>query len=112
MCIRDRIIGVSTHNSEEIIKAQEEGADYINIGPIFETKTREGHTNFLGVDGLKNLKDYAKVPFSVMGGIKERHIPEILAAGGRIIAMVTEITQTENISEKVSKILQKMRECI
>lgn len=106
------IVGVSTHNKEEIIKAQEDGADYINIGPIFETKTREGHTHFLGINGLKELKGYAKIPFSIMGGIKERHIPELVTSGARLIAMVTEITEAEDISEKVKSLLEKIKNCL
>ena len=99
------IIGASTHNREEIIRAQEEGADYINIGPIFETNTHKGHTHFLGLNGLIELKKYAKVPFSVMGGIKYTHIPELVKAGARIIAMVTEITESDDISNKVRELI-------
>lgn len=103
------IIGASTHNKEELIRAQEEGADYINIGPIFETKTREGHTRFLGIDGFLELKEYAKVPFSVMGGIKSSHIPKLVEAGARIIAMVTEITESEDITKKVRELIENMK---
>ncbi len=106
------IIGASTHNRDEILKAQEEGADYINIGPVFETKTREGHTRFLGTGGLAELKGYAKVPFSVMGGIKERHIPELVSVGANLIAMVTEITEAEDISEKVKSLIHTIDKCL
>ncbi len=100
------IIGISTHNKEEIIRAQDKRADYINIGPIFETKTREGHTHFLGIDGLKELKRYVDIPFSVMGGIKTEHIPELVKAGARIIAMVSEITMADDITAKVQDLLR------
>jgi thiamine-phosphate pyrophosphorylase len=101
----DLLIGVSTHNKEEILRAQEEGADYINIGPIFDTKTREGHLNFLGIEGLKELSKYARIPFSVMGGIKMRHIPQLIQAGARLIAMVTEITEAEDITGRVRELI-------
>ncbi|MCX7942961.1 MAG: thiamine phosphate synthase [Deltaproteobacteria bacterium] len=106
------IIGISTHNKDEILSAQAGGADYINIGPIFETKTREGHTQFLGVNGFIELKRYVQIPFSVMGGIKEKHLSELVSVGARVIAMVTEITEAECISEKVRGILHKIRECM
>lgn len=104
------IIGASTHNRDEIIRAQMEGADYINIGPIFETKTREGHSTFLGIEGFNELKNYAKVPFSVMGGIKSRHIPDLIRNGARIIAMVTEITEADDIRERVMSLRRLIKE--
>ncbi len=105
----DLIIGASTHNKEEIVSAQNDGADYINIGPIFTTQTREGHNTFLGIEGLLELKDYAKVPFSVMGGIKAHHIPDLIRAGARIIAMVTEITESDDVSLKTREMLNKIK---
>ncbi len=106
----DLIIGVSTHNQEEILRAKEEGADYINIGPVFETKTREGHTHFLGIEGLIELKKYIRLPFSVMGGIKKRHIPSLVAAGAHVIAMVSEITGADDIRERVIELMETIRD--
>lgn len=107
----DLIIGVSTHNKEEVISAHEDGADYINIGPIFRTHTREGHTKFLGIEGLIELKRYARIPFSVMGGIKRHHIPELIKAGAEIIAMVTEITEADDVTTRTREILSLVNEC-
>lgn len=105
------LIGVSTHNKDEIISAQVDGADYINIGPIFRTQTREGHTEFLGLEGLIELKRYAKIPFSVMGGIKTNNIPAIVGAGAEVIAMITEVTEAEDITTRVREILSLINNC-
>ncbi len=97
------IIGVSTHNEEEIKKAIQDGASYINIGPIFATNTKETHYKPLGVEYLKRVKP--SFPFSVMGGIKRENIKSLLEIGVKNIAMVTEITMAENIQQRVSEII-------
>lgn len=97
-------IGNSTHNLEEALRAQREGADCINIGPIYPTQTKEVGYEPLGLEAMKAILPYVNVPFSVMGGIKARHIPELVKAGVRHIAMVTEITQAKDVASKVKSL--------
>ena len=90
----DLLIGVSTHNADEIAQAQDEGCSYLNIGPIFPTKTKNlTGIKFLGLDELKWLIPLVHVPFSVMGGIKFDHLADLKAAGAGRIAAVTAFTQ-------------------
>ncbi|MFC1497296.1 thiamine phosphate synthase [Verrucomicrobiota bacterium] len=92
----DLIIGASTHSVEEAVKAQADGASYVNIGPIFPTQTKEGCSEFLGIEAVKEISSAITIPFTVMGGIKENHIPDLISAGARVIAIVTAITAAEN----------------
>lgn len=98
------LIGKSTHNLEELLAAQEEGTDYLNIGPIYPTQTKSVSYPAVGLEKLRELIPQVRIPFSVMGGIKARHIPELLAAGARRIAMVTEVTQTPDVAAKVREL--------
>jgi thiamine-phosphate pyrophosphorylase len=86
------IVGASTHSVAEVGAAQAAGASYINIGPLFPTQTKQGINEFLGLEGLRTIAKAARVPFTVMGGIKKEHIPELRQAGARILAVVTAIT--------------------
>ena len=89
----DLLIGVSTHNADEIAQAQAEGCSYLNIGPIFPTSTKKlTGIRFLGIDELRRLVPYVRVPFSVMGGIKFDHLAELKAAGASRVAAVTAFT--------------------
>ncbi|MBS1369161.1 MAG: thiamine phosphate synthase [Lentisphaeria bacterium] len=97
-------IGNSTHNLDEALRAQQEGADCINIGPLFPTRTKEVGCDALGVETMKSIAPHVHVPFSVMGGIKARHIPELVKAGAEHIAMVTEITQAPDVAAKVREL--------
>lgn len=85
------IIGVSTHNESEIFAAQQDKCSYLNIGPIFPTATKSVACGALGIKRFCELKNLVDVPFSVMGGIKERHISQLASLGAQHIAMVTEV---------------------
>ena len=87
------LLGVSTHNEDEIRVAQDGGCSYLNIGPIYPTQTKKLACKFLGVDLLRKLAPTVRVPFTVMGGIKFDHLPELKAAGARHVAAVTAFTQ-------------------
>lgn len=104
-------VGVSTHNIEEALKAINDNADYINIGPIFPTSTKETKYGFLGVKKLEEISDRVAMPFTVMGGIKENNIREVLEAGARRIAMVTEITMAENPEKMTRRLITIMESC-
>ena len=100
----DLLIGISTHNADEIRRAQDEGCSYLNIGPIFPTLTKQlTGIRFLGLDELKSLIPLVHVPFSVMGGIKFSHLEELKAAEAGRIAAVTAFTQAPDPGAEASK---------
>ena len=101
------ILGSSTHNISEVLEAQALGADYINIGPIHATNTKAVGYDSLGIEGLKRVAASATIPFTVMGGIKADDIPLLTNAGAKKIAMVTEVTMADDITQRV-KDLRKL----
>lgn len=98
------MIGISTHSKAEALEAQAAGADNINIGPIYNTQTKSLPFDALGTDILNIIPPLLHIPFSVMGGIKEAHLAELIALGATRIAMVTEITQAKNITKRVCEL--------
>ena len=104
------LIGASTHSLEQALQAEEDGADYINIGPIFSTTTKEGVGRSLGPAAIREISPQIKVPFTVMGGITEENIDEVLAQGARRVAMVTTITGATDIAAKVRSLREKIIE--
>jgi thiamine-phosphate pyrophosphorylase len=103
------LIGASTHSLEEALQAQNDGADYINIGPIFPTKTKEGVETYLGPDAIAEIAPKVRLPFTVMGGINPSNIDQVLARGARRIAMVTAITQAQDIAGTVRCLRERIR---
>jgi len=102
------LIGASTHSLEQALLAEKNGADYINIGPIFSTKTKEGVGRSLGPEAISEISPQIKVPFTVMGGINEENIEQVLAKGARRVAMVSAITKAKDIAAKVNSLKEKI----
>ena len=105
------IIGASTHSIEEARAAQDAGASYINIGPLFPTGTKAWSGEFLGIEGLRRIAPAASIPYTVMGGIKREHIPDLLRAGARTIAVVTAITMADDPESAAREMLAAIRAC-
>lgn len=95
----EKIIGLSTHSKEQALKAVELGADYIGVGPIYDTNTKDYAT--VGIEYLEFVAQNISIPFVAIGGIKEHNIKEVINAGAKSVALVTEITQADNIAQKV-----------
>ncbi|MEN8199056.1 MAG: thiamine phosphate synthase [Thermodesulfobacteriota bacterium] len=111
----DILIGLSCNTKEQARELGEEVArgrsavSYYNIGPLFETGTKEGLHHFLGAAGIADFSRHCSLPFTVMGGIKWTHLDELLAAGTKRIAVVTAISQAESISGETAHWQQKIR---
>ncbi|MFK5881726.1 MAG: thiamine phosphate synthase [Sulfurospirillum sp.] len=95
----EMLIGLSTHSKEQALEAVELGADYIGVGPIYDTNTKDYPT--VGIEYLEFVAKNIEIPFVVIGGIKEHNIQEVLKAGAKTVALVTEITQAKNIQRKI-----------
>ena len=108
MLAPELLIGASTHSLEQALQAEKDGADYINIGPIFPTRTKKGVKSVLGAEAIAKISPHIKVPFTVMGGIREDNIEEVLAKGARRVAMVSAITKAADIAGKVKFLKEKI----
>lgn len=103
----DLLVGVSTHSLEQARRAEGEGADYIGFGPIYSTQTKENNVPPVGVDLLREVVSRVKIPVVAIGGIKEKHLPELAACGAVNIAVVTALTAAENVEKAAKTMKQK-----
>ncbi|MEW6501399.1 MAG: thiamine phosphate synthase [Thermodesulfobacteriota bacterium] len=94
----DLIIGVSCNTEEQAASAEARGATYFNIGPLFPTQTKEEAREYVGVAAIRRFSARSPLPFTVMGGIKLDHVPQLTAAGARRIAVVTALSQAPDIA--------------
>ena len=92
----ERLIGVSTHNRQEALQAQEYGADYITFGPIFDTPSKAGLLKPTGVEEIKKLKNEIVLPIVAVGGINEKNVEAVLDGGADGIAVISSIMQADN----------------
>jgi len=99
------IIGKSTHSLEQAIEAVRERADYIGIGPIFKTPTKE-HYKPIGKKVANDVISRVKIPIVGIGGINMENVDEIIELGLKNIAMVRAFQK--NTKEVVSKLNRKL----
>jgi thiamine-phosphate pyrophosphorylase len=93
----DLIIGASTHDLQEALAAQAAGASYVNIGPIFDTQTKNVPTGTVGPAMITEIRPQLRIPFTCMGGIKAHNVDEVLAQGARRVAVVTAVTAAPDV---------------
>ncbi len=89
------IIGASTHSLKEALAAQEAGASYLNLGPIFATQTKAGATP-LGVEAIDRIAPRLRIPWTTMGGIKSSNIGRVVSLGARHPAVMTAVTAAQD----------------
>ncbi len=97
------IIGVSANTIEQAAAARARGASYFNIGPLFPTATKSGLLQFLGPEAIALFTAVSDLPFTVMGGIKLNHVEELTRLGARRIAIVTALTQADDIAGETAR---------
>ena len=94
------IIGVSTHSLKQAIEAEKAGADYIGIGPVFSTPTKEKYEP-IGLSCVREVLQSVSIPVVAIGGIDIDSIEELVEIGVRNVAMVRAFQ--EKTGEKVKK---------
>ncbi|MEK4249259.1 thiamine phosphate synthase [Paenibacillus sp. FSL W7-1287] len=103
-----KIIGISTHAIEEAIQAERDGADYIGVGPIYPTKTKEDVVDPVTVSYVKEVASTIKIPFVAIGGIKLHNVDEVIKAGATRICAVSEIVGSDDIQRTCREFLSKL----
>lgn len=104
------IIGVSTHNKEQVLRAVKMGADYIGVGPIFNTHTKPEVEKSEGIEFLRWVKKNVQIPFVAIGGINIDNISSVKKQGGSCFAMISELVKADCVEKKVNEIRRKLEE--
>ena len=100
----NKIIGISTHNPQVAQQAIIDGADYIGVGPIFYTETKEDVCAPVTLEYLDFVNKNIKLPYVAIGGIKENNIDKVLAMGAKSICLVSELVGADNTLETTKRI--------
>jgi len=87
----DAVVGYSTHNEEQLRAARDEPADYLALGPIFGTVTKENPDPTVGLPELRRLRPLSHRPLVAIGGITRANARQVLDAGADSIAVVGDL---------------------
>ncbi|HJU56876.1 MAG TPA: thiamine phosphate synthase [Pyrinomonadaceae bacterium] len=84
------VIGFSTHNEEQAREAIELPVDYLAIGPIFQTSSKENPDPVVGLEGLRRVRRIVgQIPLVAIGGIRPENAREVLRAGADSVAVIS-----------------------
>ncbi len=102
--IFDGIVGVSVDNAEEA-KEAEKYADYVGVGPVFETTTKPDSGEVIGLEGLKEVKEAIKIPVVAIGGINKNNIREVIKIADAV-AVVSAIASSKDPYKATKELLK------
>lgn len=87
----DAVIGYSTHNDEQLREAESEPADYLALGPVFATGSKERPDPVVGVERFGEWRRLTKKPLVAIGGITRENAAEVLAVGADSVAVIANL---------------------
>ncbi len=102
------IFGRSTHNPEQALRAQEEGFDYIGVGPVFKTPTKPTYEP-TGLGFVLFSSENIKIPFVAIGGINLENIEQVRRAGARSVAVVRAVMGSQYPARATRQLIKKLR---
>ena len=102
----DKFLGCSTHTVEQAKTAESEGADYIGVGSIYPTPSKETAI-IVGLNTLRQVRQAVSLPIVAIGGINKDNAAEVMAAGADAVAVISAILQAESPQEAARQITDK-----
>jgi thiamine-phosphate pyrophosphorylase len=106
--VGSKIIGLSTHSPDQARAALAAGVDYIGVGPLFATRTKDDVCDPVGLDYLDYVLHNIPLPAVAIGGIKLHNIYPVIAKGARTVCLVTEIVGADDIAGMVRRLRAKI----
>ena len=104
----DRLIGVSAHSAEEAARAETEGADFVILGPIFETPSKRAFGPPIGLRELERARTRCRVPLFGIGGITTDRVRDVLHAGARGVAVIGSVMAAEDVERTSRELLREL----
>jgi len=89
----DRWLGVSTHNPEQLREADLTSADYLAIGPVFATSSKDKPDPVVGLEGVRRARSLTRNPLVAIGGITRANAASVIEAGADSVAVISDLTK-------------------
>ena len=103
----ENIVGVSNATYEEALRAEEEGADYIAVGAIYETSSKE-KTRPAGLETLRRVVEAVSVPVVAIGGINESNIGPVIEAGADAVCVISAVMSAQDIEQAAQNLVSQI----
>ena len=104
----DKLIGISTHNPDQVREAIAGKPDYLGFGPIFKPGSKQDHDPVVGLEGLRAMRRLTSLPVFAIGGIQIDQAGEVMRAGANGVAVISAILKAPDICYAVNAFLARM----
>ena len=104
----EKLIGISTHNPDQVQEAIAGQPDYLGFGPIFTPGSKQDHDPVVGLEGLRAMRALTSLPVFAIGGIYIDQVREVLRAGANGVAVISAILKAQDISQAVKSFLAQI----
>ena len=87
-------IGFSTHNLEQIAEAEQMPVDYIAVGPVFATVSKDNPDPVIGLEGVRRARQATSKPLVAIGGITRKNCGQVMEAGANSVAVISDLVES------------------
>jgi thiamine-phosphate pyrophosphorylase len=105
---QDKLIGISTHNPDQVREATAGKPDYLGFGPIFKPGSKQDHDPVVGLEGLRAMRSLTSLPVFAIGGIQVDQVGEVTRCGANGVAVISAIIKAPDISHAVKTFLAQL----
>ncbi|KMK69296.1 thiamine phosphate synthase [Bacillus safensis] len=103
--IGNKILGVSTHNLDEVKQAMKDGADYVGMGPVYPTETKKDTRSVQGVSLITEVRRHGlQIPIVGIGGITYDNAAPVIQAGADGVSIISAISQSADPKKAAEKL--------
>ena len=106
----DKIIGLSVNNREEAIQAENDGADYIGLGPIFDTSTKKDAGKGVGPARIREVKISVTIPVVAIGGINKKNCSSVVENGADSLVAISAVVCSDDVKKETQAFIEIIRE--
>ena len=104
----DKIIGLSIGNEEELKQSKVEYVDYVGVGPVYVTQSKDDAGGAIGYEGLELMRRLLpQMPLVAIGGIQTQHIKDIMKTDVDGISIISAISYSDNIEKTVREMIEQ-----
>jgi thiamine-phosphate pyrophosphorylase len=104
-----RLIGVSTHSLSDVVKAEGEGADFVVLGPVYDTPSKRSYGEPIGLSAVEKATARCRVPVFAIGGVSGDRMAELRHAGASGVAVISAILSAVSARDAVATLLNAWR---
>ena len=105
----DCLIGRSVHSASEAIEAERAGADFVVLGPIYDTPSKRAMGKPLGLPEIRSSAVQVAIPIFAIGGIRSDRIQDVIRSGARGVAVISALLQAPNPREAAEALLREIK---